>query len=181
MSKAETEQLLLNKKIEITDEDRKIAAFSALAIAIHVLESGLPSPVPGIKPGLANIITLIVLFRYGWRFAAWVSLLRVTAGSLLMGTFMSPAFLLSLSGALASLLSMWVLWTGMRRWVGLMGVSITASICHVMAQLLVAWWLFIPHAGLLVLTPILITAGILFGIFNAIITSSIENRLTRTL
>jgi heptaprenyl diphosphate synthase len=168
----------LKKNIEITDEDRKIAAFAALAIVIHVLESGFPSPVPGVKPGLANIITLLVLFRYGWRFAAWVSLLRVTAGSLLLGTFMSPTFLLSLSGALASLLVMFLLHAVMHRWVGLVGVSVLASISHVMAQLFVAWWLFIPHPGLLVLTPILITAGILFGLFNAIITSSLEKRLT---
>ncbi len=168
----------MKKNIEITDEDRKVAAFAALAIVIHVLESGFPSPVPGVKPGLANIITLLVLFRYGWRFAAWVSLLRVTAGSLLLGTFMSPTFLLSLSGALASLLTMWLLWTVMRRWVGLVGVSVLSSISHVMAQLFVAWWLFIPHPGILVLTPILITAGILFGLFNAIIASSIEKRLT---
>ncbi len=168
----------MKKNIEITDEDRKIAAFAALAIVIHVLESGFPSPVPGVKPGLANIITLLVLFRYGWRFAAWVSLLRVTAGSLLLGTFMSPTFLLSLSGAVASLLTMLLLWTVMRRWVGLVGVSVLSSISHVMAQLFVAWWLFIPHPGILVLTPILITAGILFGLFNAIIASSIEKRLT---
>lgn len=167
----------LNKQIEITEEDRIIASFAALAIAIHVLESGFPSPVPGVKPGLANIITLLVLFRYGWRYAAWVSLLRVTAGSLLLGTFMSPAFVLSLSGALASLLSMLLLWTMVRRWTGLAGISVMASVSHVMAQLLVAWWLFIPHPGILVLAPVLITAGILFGMFNAIIATSIEKRL----
>ena len=167
----------MSSQFEITEEDKKIASFAALAIAIHVLESGLPSPVPGIKPGLANIITLLVLFRYGWRFAAWVSLLRVTAGSLLLGTFMSPTFVLSLAGALASLLTMLLLWTTTRPWVGLTGISVLASVSHVMAQLFVAWWLFIPHPGILVLAPLLVTAGILFGIFNAIIASSIENRL----
>lgn len=167
----------MSSQFEITEEDKKIASFAALAIAIHVLESGFPSPVPGIKPGLANIITLLVLFRYGWRFAAWVSLLRVTAGSLLLGTFMSPTFVLSLAGALASLLTMLLLWTTVRPWVGLTGVSVLASVSHVMAQLFIAWWLFIPHPGILVLAPLLVTAGILFGIFNAIIASSIENRL----
>jgi heptaprenyl diphosphate synthase len=142
--------------------------------------SSFPSPVPGIKPGLANIVTLLVLFRYGWRFAAWVSLLRVTAGSLLLGTFMSPTFFLSLSGALASLLAMGLLWTGMRPWVGMAGISILASVSHVMAQLLVAWWLFIPHPGILALTPVLIAAGVFFGLFNAIIASSIEKRLEIT-
>lgn len=171
----------MTRQIEITQEDRKIASFAALAIAIHVLESGFPSPVPGIKPGLANIITLLVLFRYGWRFAAWVSLLRVTAGSLLLGTFMSPTFVLSLSGALASLLSILLLWATVRPWVGLVGVSVLASLSHVMAQLFVAWWLFIPHPGILVLMPLLMTAGILFGIFNAIIATSIANRLQGSL
>lgn len=167
----------MNDQLEITDEDRKIAAFAALAITIHVLESAFPSPVPGVKPGLANIITLLVLFRYGWRFAAWVSLLRVIAGSLLLGTFMSPTFILSLSGALISLLVMLLLWATMRHWVSLVGVSVLSSIAHVMAQLFVAWWLFIPHPGILVLTPVLITAGILFGLFNAIIASTLEKRL----
>ena len=167
----------MSSQFEITEEDKKIASFAALAIAIHVLESGFPSPVPGIKPGFANIITLLVLFRYGWRFAAWVSLLRVTAGSLLLGTFMSPTFVLSLAGALASLLTMLLLWTTVRPWVGLTGVSVLASVSHVMAQLFIAWWLFIPHPGILVLAPLLVTAGILFGLFNAIIASSIENRL----
>jgi len=170
----------LKKNIQITEEDRKIAAFAALAIVIHVLESSFPSPVPGIKPGLANIVTLLVLFRYGWRFAAWVSLLRVTAGSLLLGTFMSPTFFLSLSGALASLLAMLLLWSSVRPWVGMAGVSIVASVSHVLAQLLVAWWLFIPHPGILALTPILIAAGVFFGLFNAIIASSIEKRLANT-
>lgn len=170
----------MNQKIEITEEDLRIASFAALAIAIHVLESSFPSPVPGVKPGLANIITLLVLFRYGWRFAAWVSLLRVVAGSLLLGTFMSPTFLLSLSGALASLLSMLILLPFTRHWVGMTGVSVLASVCHIMAQLLVAWWLFIPHSGILLLTPVLITAGIFFGLFNAIIATSIEQRLART-
>jgi len=168
----------MNKPLDITDEDRKIAAFAALAITIHVLESAFPSPVPGVKPGLANIITLLVLFRYGWRFAAWVSLWRVIAGSLLLGTFMSPTFILSLGGALASLLVMLLLWVVMRHWVSLVGISILSSISHVMAQLFVAWWLFIPHPGILLLTPELITAGILFGIFNAIIASKLEKRLT---
>ncbi len=169
-----------NPPLTITPDDRIIAAFAALAIVIHVLESSFPSPVPGIKPGLANIITLIVLFRYGWRYAAWVSLLRVTAGSLLLGTFMSPTFFLSLSGALASLFTMWVLWTGFRAWVGMAGISILAGVSHVMTQLLVAWWLFIPHPGILALTPVLIAAGIFFGLFNAIIANSINMRLANT-
>jgi heptaprenyl diphosphate synthase len=66
-----------------------------------VVEAAIPSPLPGVKPGLANIVTLVVLQRLGMRAAVWVSLLRVVAGSLILGTFLSPSFVLSLCGALA--------------------------------------------------------------------------------
>lgn len=64
-------------ELPVTDDDYRIARYAAAAIALTVAEAALPSPLPGIKPGLANIIVLVVLARYGWRDAAWVSLLRV--------------------------------------------------------------------------------------------------------
>jgi len=48
------------------------------------------------------------------------------------------------------------------------------------ATQLVAWWLFFPRPGILALTPILITAGVFFGLFNVIIASSKEKRLANT-
>ena len=60
-------------------------------------------PLPGVKPGLANIVTLIVLARYGWATAVWVSGLRVLAGSLLLGHFLAPGFFLTLTGTALSL------------------------------------------------------------------------------
>ena len=83
-----------------TAEDHHIARMAALALGLTVLEAAIPSPLPGVKPGLANIVILIVLARYGWRTAAWVSLLRVLAGGLLMGSFLSPGFFLGLSGVI---------------------------------------------------------------------------------
>ena len=47
--------------IETTPEDHRIAWLAALAITIHVIESVLPSPLPGLKPGLANVVTIAVL------------------------------------------------------------------------------------------------------------------------
>ena len=90
-------------RLETTAEDHHIAKMAAVALGLTVLESAIPSPLPGVKPGLANIVTLVVLERYGWRVAAWVSLLRVLAGSLLFGNFFAPGFFLSLSGAYAAL------------------------------------------------------------------------------
>ncbi len=71
--------------ITTTKEDHQIAKLTALAIGLHVIETIFPSPLPGVKPGIANIITLYVLMQYGFGTAAWVSLLRVFASSLLIG------------------------------------------------------------------------------------------------
>ncbi len=157
--------------IETTREDHRIAWLAALAIAIHVLEAALPSPLPGIKPGLANVITIAVLVQFGWRTAVWVSLLRVLCGSLLIGTFLSPTFLLSLGGALSSLLVLWLAGRMPGRGFGPVGFSILAAQAHMSGQFLIAYSLFIPHAGLWKLFPVLLTAALLFGLLSGIITN----------
>ena len=83
-------------KLDTTADDHHIARMAAVALGLTIIENAIPTPLPGVKPGLANIVTLIVLARYGWRVAAWVSLLRVVAGSLLFGSFLSPGFFLFL-------------------------------------------------------------------------------------
>ena len=77
-----------------TAEDHRIAWMAALAIALSMAEAVFPSPIPGVKPGLANIVVLLVLYQDGLRAAIWVSALRVIAGSLFFGSFMLyfPAF-----------------------------------------------------------------------------------------
>lgn len=43
-----------------------LSLLSAIALALYAVESALPPivPIPGIKLGLANIITLVVLWKY---------------------------------------------------------------------------------------------------------------------
>ncbi|MDR2092241.1 MAG: Gx transporter family protein [Azoarcus sp.] len=149
-----------------TDTDRRIARHAAAAIALTVAEAAIPLPLPGLKPGLANIITLVVLARWGWREAAWVSLLRVFAASLLLGQFLAPGFFLSLGGALASLA---VLAGAMRlpsRWFGPVSHSLFAAFAHIGAQLLIARLWLTPHDGVFYLAPILGGAAVVFGLVN---------------
>jgi heptaprenyl diphosphate synthase len=158
-------------------DDRLIAGFAALAIAIHILEAAFPSPLPGVKPGLANVVTVVVLLRYGWYTAAWVAALRVLAGSLLVGTFLSPTFIMSASGALAALLVMWLAQALAGRWLGALGYSVCAALAHMATQLLVAWQLFIPHPALLNLAPFLLTAALVFGIVSGVIAATVLAKL----
>lgn len=156
--------------IRTTADDHRIAKLTAIAIGLHLIESIVPSPLPGVKPGIANIITLYVLYRYDWATAAWVSLLRVFAASLLLGQFLSPAFVLSLGGAIASLGVLAVCTQLPRRWFGPISFSIFSAFAHIAGQLLVVWLWLIPHAGVSYLIPVFVLAALVFGILNGWIT-----------
>ncbi len=165
-----------------TRDDHLIAWLTALAVCIHIVESVLPSPLPGIKPGLANVVTIAVLVRYGWRMAAWVTLLRVLVGSLLLGSFLSPTFILSLSGALCGIVAL-----GAARALSpclpgaelsALGYSMLAALAHMAGQFFVAYALFIPHPALLHLLPVLMTAALLFGLVSGRVAQALLDRVT---
>lgn len=153
--------------------DRRIAGFAALAAAIHVLEAGLPSPLPGVKLGLANIITLIVLLRHGAGAAIAVTLLRIVLSGIVLGTLFAPTFWLSLSGGLAALGCL-LLGSGWQRLhpasaPGPIGLSLVAACAHIQAQFWLAYAWFVPHPALFTLLPLLhgvaIASGTLTGWF----------------
>ena len=83
-----------------------LAMFTTMALVIFVVEAQIPVPVPipGIKLGLANMITLFVLQKYRVRDALAVLVLRIFLGSLFTGTLVSCLY--SLSGGLLCLVGM---------------------------------------------------------------------------
>jgi len=159
--------------LKVTDTDRRIARYAAAAIALTVAEAALPSPLPGVKPGLANIVVLIVLMRHGWREAAWVSLLRVLAGSLLIGQFLAPGFFLALAGALTSLAALALAARLPRRWFGPVAASVLAAFAHIGGQLLLARLWLVPHDGVFLLAPVFGLSALVFGIVNGLIAANL--------
>ena len=159
--------------IKTTMRDHQVAQLAAFAIALALAEAVLPSPLPGVKPGIANIITLYVLYRYDFVTAAWVSLLRVFAVSLLFGNFLSPTFVLSLSGALLSLATLAAVIHLPKRLFGPVSLSIFAAFAHIAGQLLVVRLWLIPNAGLAYLVPVFAAAALLFGTLNGLIAAKL--------
>lgn len=156
-----------------TAEDHRVAWMAALAIALSMAESVFPSPIPGVKPGLANIVVLLVLYQDGLRAAIWVSALRVIAGSLFFGSFLTPTFFLSLSGAACSLLMLILTSRLPRKLFGPVTHSLLSSVAHIAGQLIIVYLWLIPHRGILYLIPILAIAAVVFGIVNGIIAARI--------
>ena len=152
-----------------TADDHRVARHAAAAIVLTVAEAAIPLPLPGVKPGLANIITLVVLARWGWRDAVWVALLRVLVGSLLLGQFLAPGFFLSLVGSLASLAVLGLAMHLPKRWFGPVSHSVLAAFAHIGGQVLVARLWLVPHDGVFYLVPLFALAATVFGLVNGLI------------
>jgi heptaprenyl diphosphate synthase len=172
-------QEIMRITLAVTDEDRRIAWLASVAVGLSVAEGAIPSPLPGIKPGLANIVTLVVLDRFGWRVAAWVSLLRVVAGAILAGTFLSPTFVLSLAGAVAALAALLPARALPATWFGPVSHSVLAAGAHMGAQLAVVCYWLMPHVPVAALLPLFLLAALVFGAVNGIIASVLLGQLAQ--
>ncbi len=162
---------MIRSAIEVpaTAEDHQIAKMAALAIGLSLVDAAIPLPIPGIKPGLANIVILIVLMRHGIGAAIWVSLLRVLAASLLFGSFLSPGFFLGFCGAISSLFALYLASLLPERHFGAVSLSILAAFAHIAGQLLVVRLWLIPNSGLFSLVPFFALSALVFGTVNGLV------------
>ncbi len=156
-------------RLAVTPEDRRIAALAALAVGLTVAETALPTPIPGVKPGLANIVILLVMLRYGFTAAVWVMAIRLLAASLMLGSFLSPGFWLAAAGAAASMGVLYVVRYFPRTLFGPVSFSVLMAFAHVSGQLVLAGlWLF-ASADISLLMPVFALAALIFGTANGLI------------
>lgn len=173
MTRSTTKSTENSITLQTTADDHRIAKLAAFAIGLHIIEAIIPSPLPGVKPGIANIVTLYVLYRFDFATAAWVSLLRVFASSLLLGQFLSPTFILSLSGAILSLLSLAITIKLPKRYFSAITLSVIAAFAHIAGQLLVVRLWLIPSDGVAYLIPVFMCASLIFGTINGAIVNKL--------
>lgn len=151
----------------------RLSVFVAWACVFQMIESLFPNPLPGLRLGLANMVTLVVLFEMGWGAALEVAILRVLISSMMFGSFLSPAFILSLSAAISSTLIMGLLLhLSIRQEIlrfSLIGISIGGALTHTMTQLAFVYLLLIRHPGIFRLAPWLMIASVCMGVITGII------------
>lgn len=161
------------KTLTADASDHRVARYAAAAIVLSVAEAAIPTPLPGVKPGLANIVVLLVLLRHGWVEAAWVAMLRVFAASLLLGQLFAPGFFLSLAGSVLSLVILAGATHLPRKWFGPVSLSLLAAFGHIGGQMLLARVWLVPHAGLWALWPVFSATATIFGTVNGLITAGL--------
>lgn len=152
----------------------------AMATALHVLEGlfPIPLPFPGVKLGLANILTLLVLYLYDLRAAMTVAIARVLLGSLLGGTFFAPAFFLGLTGAVISTLIMALL-VKRTKCFSPLGISLCGAVSHNLGQLLMASFL-LQNQAIFFYLPILLLGAIPTGLVTGYLLQGLLERLEAT-
>ena len=152
------------------------AVLVALASGLQVLESFFPHPVPGVRLGLANIITMIALVRIGARAAIEISVLRVFISAMFTGTIFTPAFFIGLSGAVCSSVLMVLFYKATIekgfKILSLTGISVLGAAAHNAAQLGVVYFVFIKSTAVLSFAPVLGISAVAAGIVTGAVASA---------
>jgi heptaprenyl diphosphate synthase len=141
-----------------------IAFLSAVGIALFVIESYIPMPFPFLKIGLANLSTVIALMMFGTVAASIVAVVRVVVGSLFIGSFMGPAFLLAMSAGVSSAMLMALVKRTTGNLFSALGISLIGAVTHVLVQLLVVRYFFVQSQAVFSLVPILLTTSLVGGL-----------------
>jgi len=168
--------VLIRPPLEELQHKAQWMSLLMLAVSMHVLEAGLPGLGPWLKPGLANVITLITLILLGPGAALTLAIARVFAGSMLIGTMLTPTFVMSLSGAVAAAFVMLAAW----RWlpgISLIGISLLGAIAHMLAQFTVVESLFIQQPSIYYLLPPFLLVSCATGWINGALAVYIVPRL----
>lgn len=141
-----------------------MGVLTAIALTIFVLEAQIPplSAIPGIKLGLANVVTLFALAVLGPRDAFIILVIRVLLGSVFSGQIMTLAY--SMTGGLLCLAAESLLIkTPLKK--NLWAVSVIGAVIHNAAQICVAV-IITATPGIFWYLPYLIIAGIITGAFT---------------
>lgn len=151
----------------------RLSLLAACAGALQVAESLLPHPLPGVRVGLANVFTLVAIVELGPGSGLQLAVLRTLVSSLVLGTFLGPAFFLSLGGGMASAVVMGAGYLLARRLpgLGIIGVSVAGAVAHTLAQMVLVYLLFVRSSAVVRLAPWLVVfavgAGLLTGFIAA--------------
>lgn len=153
----------------------KLALLAGVALIIFVVELQIPSPIPipGVKLGLSNIITLVTLCLFGWKEALAVLLVRVVLGAIITGQVGALPY--ALSGGLLSFGAMLCLKRFVRPnqlWV----LSVIGGLFHNLGQLGAAI-LITRTPGLIAYLPVLLLSGMLAGLFTGLCAQFLLHRL----
>ncbi len=150
--------------------------FLALALVLSYVEAMIPFSfgIPGVKLGLANSMTLFILYMGTPLAALGILVLRIVLSGFMFGNLFG--ILYGMAGGLFSFLMM--LLAKKSKKLSVYGVSMTGGVCHNIAQVAVAA-LIVQNATWLRYMPVVLVSGILTGLLIGIISAEILRRIPK--
>lgn len=157
----------------------KVAYFgvlTSLALIFSYVESLIPIQfgIPGIKLGLANLITIIALFRMSEKEAYLISVTRVILSGFMFGNLF--AILYSLAGSMLSI-TMMIFFRKSEKF-SIYGISMAGGVFHNVGQIIMAM-LVIQSTTIIGYLPVLLIAGLITGLVIGVISNEMLKRLYR--
>lgn len=148
----------------------------SIALIIYVIEAQVPVLFPGIKLGLANLVSLTALIIWGPSEALLIMFLRTLLGSMFTGSM--SAFLFSIAGGLLSNLVMIFLYKHFRESLSIWSISMIGAVCHNIGQLLVASFV-IQDFRIYIYLPVLMISAVVTGYFIGLSTTFLTRYLKK--
>lgn len=143
-----------------------MALLSAIALTIFMVEAQIPPvvPVPGVKLGLANIITIYSVYALGAKEGAAILLVRIFLGAIFSGNF-GTIFYSAAGGVLAILVTIGLKFVLKENQLWIAGCL--GAIAHSIGQMIVAVWVT-GTPSLLIYLPVLILCSVIAGMFTGL-------------
>ena len=143
-----------------------LAMLSAIALTIFMVEAQIPAlvPIPGIKMGLANIVTVFAVFALGPKEGASVLFVRIFLGAVFAGNF--STILYSAAGGVCAIgvtIAMRKILKNNQLWVA----GCCGAIAHSIGQMAMAIALT-GTPGLIIYLPVMIAVSIITGTFTGL-------------
>lgn len=153
-----------------------LAVMTAVAIVLHFVEGMFPLPiaVPGIKLGLANVVSLIALYLFGPVQALSILLLRVLMTSFLYAGFSS--LLISMTGGILSILAMTMIWRLREKGFSIISASVLGGVFHNVGQMLAAA-VVLRTTAVFAYIPVLLLSGLATGVATGVLAGILVPRL----
>jgi heptaprenyl diphosphate synthase len=159
-----------------TKQITELGFLLALSLVLSYLEGLLPVmvAVPGVKLGLANVITMVVLYHFGGKKAFIFMTLRVVLAGLMFSGMAGIVY--SFAGGLCCILIMRILKNF--KIFSILGVSMAGAIFHNLGQIIVAFFVM-ENAHILYYFPVLCVSGVITGLVVGYVSGLVIQRIEK--
>lgn len=159
-----------------TRQITELGLLLTVSLILAYLESLLPViiAVPGVKLGLANVVTMLVLYYSGGKRAFFFMILRVVLTGILFSGI--SGIIYSFAGGICCIGIMCI--AKRCSFFSIMGVSMAGAVAHNFGQILIAW-IIMENARILYYFPILCVSGVITGIIVGFVSASLLRQINK--